>query len=224
MGILDADITGPSIPRLLKVKDKKVDSCEWGLLPVKSAEGIKVISLNLLMQDEEQPVIWRGPIISSAVKQFWKDVYWGGLDYLILDMPPGTGDVALTAMQSIPINGMIMVTTPQDMVSMIVAKSINMVRTMKVPVLGIIENMSYLLCPSCGEKIRIFEDSDLTEFLERMGLDLLAELPMCREIAALAGEKEWDEPPVIKAIQEAAEKVVRIVENSQKATGKNGEE
>jgi Mrp family chromosome partitioning ATPase len=213
VGILDADITGPSIPRLLKVRDKKVGSSEWGLLPVESEDGIKVMSLNLLMPDEEQPVIWRGPIISGAVKQFWKDVYWGDLDYLILDMPPGTGDVALTVMQSIPINGMVMVTTPQDMVSMIVAKSINMAKTMKIPVIGIIENMSYMLCPSCQEKIKIFEDDSLSEFLSRMELQLLAELPMCREIAALAGEKDWDHPLVMKTIQEAVTKITEYIQD-----------
>jgi Mrp family chromosome partitioning ATPase len=213
VGILDADITGPSIPRLLKVKDKKVGNNELGLLPVLSEEGIQVMSLNLLMPDEEQPVIWRGPIISGAVKQFWKDVYWGDLDYLILDMPPGTGDVALTAMQSIPINGMVMVTTPQDMVSMIVAKAINMAKTMNIPVLGIIENMSYLTCPQCGEKIKVFEDEDLSAFLARMDLELLAELPMCREIAALAGEKAWDHPQVLKIMQEAAAKIMSGVQD-----------
>ncbi len=213
VGILDADITGPSIPRLLKVRDKKVESSEWGLLPVESEDGIKVMSLNLLMPDEEQPVIWRGPIISGAVKQFWKDVYWGDLDYLILDMPPGTGDVALTVMQSMPINGMVMVTTPQDMVSMIVAKSINMANTMKIPVIGIIENMSYMLCPSCKEKIKIFEDDSLSEFLSRMELQLLAELPMCREIAALAGEKDWDHPLVMKTIQEAVTKIMEYIQD-----------
>lgn len=211
VGVLDADITGPSIPRLLKVRDKKVESGEAGLLPVESEEGIKVMSLNLLMPNEEQPVIWRGPIISNAVKQFWKDVFWGDLDYLILDMPPGTGDVALTVMQSIPINGMVMVATPQDMVSMIVAKSINMAKTMKIPVVGIIENMSYMVCPGCGEKIRVFEEDGLSEFLSRMELEILAELPMCREIAALAGARGWDHPLIIETIQEATEKIMEYV-------------
>ncbi len=208
VGILDADITGPSIPRLLKVKDKKVESTELGLLPVASEDGISVMSLNLLTKDEEQPVIWRGPLISNMVKQFWKDVFWGDLDYLIIDMPPGTGDVALTVMQSIPINGMVMVTTPQDMVSMIVAKSINMARTMNIPVLGLIENMSYITCSSCQEKIRIFEDDSLEEFLARMEIELITQLPMCREIAALAGDKLWDHPHVLKNMKEAAEKII----------------
>lgn len=212
VGILDADITGPSIPRLLKVKDKKVESSDWGLLPVQTEDGIKVISLNLLMPDEEQPVIWRGPIISNAVKQFWKDVFWGELDYLVIDLPPGTGDVALTAMQSIPINGIVVVTTPQDMVSMIVAKSINMAKTLKIPVLGIIENMSYMICPSCGEKIKVFDGDAHNEFLTRMELELLAELPMSKEIASLAGNATWEQPGVIGNIEEAAEKVIKLVQ------------
>lgn len=213
VGILDADITGPSIPRLLNVKDQKVESSELGMLPVRSAEGIRIISLNLLMTDEEQPVIWRGPIISNVVKQFWKDAYWGDLDYLIVDMPPGTADVALTVMQSIPINGMVMVTTPQDMVSMIVAKAINMARTMKIPVIGIIENMSCLTCPSCQETIKIFEDGAQKDFLERLEVQLLVELPMCREIAALASDKMWDHPLILKNIQEAANKIIAAVQD-----------
>ena len=211
VGILDADITGPSIPRLLKVRDKKVESNDQGLLPVHSEEGIQVMSLNLLMKDEEQPVIWRGPMIANAVKQFWTDVYWGDLDYLIIDLPPGTGDVALTVMQSIPINGMIMVTTPQDMVSMIVAKAINMTKTMKIPVLGIIENMSYVKCPTCEDKINIFEDNNHNEYLERMELRLLAQLPMCKEIASLAGEKNSDDPETIKIIDKAVRIIQEIV-------------
>jgi len=188
VGVLDADITGPSIPRLLQVKDKKVANSEFGLLPALSDEKISVMSLNLLMENEEQPVIWRGPLIAGAVKQFWTDVYWGDLDYLVIDMPPGTGDVALTVMQSIPINGMVMVSTPQDMVSMIVAKSINMARALKIPVLGVVENMSYVRCPDCGKRIRIFGDDNLEENLERLDLQLLGELPMDRKIADLTKE------------------------------------
>ena len=210
VGILDADITGPSIPRLLNVNGQKPGSCEYGLLPVETEEGIKVMSLNLLMPDEEQPVIWRGPIISGVVKQFWKDVYWGDLDYLIVDMPPGTADVALTVMQSIPINGMVMVTTPQDMVSMIVAKAIIMAKTLNVPLIGVIENMSYILCPKCGEKIKMFEDHDLDDFLQRMELELLAELPMCREIAALPGAREWDDSSVLKIFEDTATKLSKF--------------
>lgn len=188
VGILDADITGPSIPRLLKVKDKKVQSNELGILPVTTENGIKVMSLNLLMEDEQQPVIWRGPLIAGTVKQFWTDVLWGDLDYLIIDMPPGTGDVALTVMQSIPINGIVMVSVPQDLVSMIVAKAVNMVRKMNIRVIGVVENMSYILCPDCNKRIRIFDSENTEEFLNKLELKLLGELPMCRDIANLFRE------------------------------------
>jgi Mrp family chromosome partitioning ATPase len=186
VGILDADITGPSIPRLLNVKDKKVRSDELGILPVTNENGIKVMSLNLLMEDEQQPVIWRGPIIAGTVKQFWTDVFWGDLDYLIIDMPPGTGDVALTVMQSIPINGIVMVSVPQDLVSMIVAKAVNMVKKMDIKVIGVVENMSYIICPDCNKKIRIFDSEYTEDFLSKLDLKLLGELPMCSDIANLS--------------------------------------
>lgn len=188
VGILDADITGPSIPRLLKVKDKKVEYNELGILPVTDENGIKVMSLNLLMADEQQPVIWRGPLIAEAVKQFWTDVFWGELDYMVIDMPPGTGDVALTVMQSIPINGIVMVSVPQDLVSMIVAKAVNMVKKMNIEVIGVVENMSYIICPDCNKKIRIFDGDNTEGFLRKLDLKLLGELPMCSDIANLSGE------------------------------------
>lgn len=213
VGIMDADITGPSIPRLLHLRDKKAESSEVGLLPVMSEEGIQVMSLNLLLDNEEQPVIWRGPMISNIVKQFWKDVWWADLDYLVIDMPPGTGDVALTVMQSIPINGMIMVTTPQDMVSMIVAKAVNMTRKMKIPVIGIIENMSYLNCPACGEKIKIFTADNIKEYLDRMNLQLLSELPMCREIADLSSQKDWNNPEIMDIFKQAAADIIKNIQD-----------
>lgn len=213
VGIMDADITGPSIPRLLHIKDKKAENSEVGLLPVMSEEGIQVMSLNLLLDNEEQPVIWRGPMISNIVKQFWKDVWWADLDYLVIDMPPGTGDVALTVMQSIPINGMVMVTTPQDMVSMIVAKAVNMTRTMKIPVIGIIENMSYLSCPACGERIKIFAAENIKEYLDRMNLQLLAELPMSREIADLASQKDWNDPEIMDIFKQAAADIIKNIQD-----------
>lgn len=189
VGVLDADITGPSIPRLLKIKHEKLFGNEAGIIPAKSEEGISVMSVNLLVDNEEQPAILRGPVISATVKQFWTDVYWGELDFLIIDMPPGTGDVPLTVMQSVPISGVVIVSTPQDMVSMIVAKSLNMARSLNIPVIGIIENMSYLLCPDCDTKIRIFENENLDDYISRMNTTLLGELPMCREIAQLSSEK-----------------------------------
>ena len=179
VGILDADITGPSIPRLLGVKDAKAmgapNNC---IYPVQSADGIKVMSLNLLLEDENQPVIWRGAMISNTVKQFYTDVIWGELDYLLIDMPPGTGDVALTVMQSIPISGIVMVSVPQDMVSMIVAKAVNMVRKLNIKIIGLVENMSYIVCPDSGKKIEIFKGNDTDKLLDDLQLNLLGTLPM----------------------------------------------
>ena len=179
VGILDADITGPSIPRLLGVKDAKAmgapNNC---IYPVQSADGIKVMSLNLLLEDENQPVIWRGAMISNTVKQFYTDVIWGELDYLLIDIPPGTGDVALTVMQSIPISGIVMVSVPQDMVSMIVAKAVNMVRKLNIKIIGLVENMSYIVCPDCGKKIEIFKGNDTDKLLDDLQLNLLGTLPM----------------------------------------------
>jgi Mrp family chromosome partitioning ATPase len=182
VGILDADITGPSVPRLLNLKNKRARAKYENILPVATEEGIEVMSLNLLIENEEEPVIWRGPLIGNIVKQFWTDVLWGKLDYLIIDMPPGTGDVAITAMQSIPIDGIIMVSVPQDLVSMIVSKAVNMVNKMGVSILGIIENMSYVKCPNCNKKIRIFNGENTHEFLKKMDLKFLGELPVVDSI------------------------------------------
>lgn len=182
VGVLDADITGPSIPRLLGVSEERAMSDGDEIIPVETQEGIKVMSLNLLVDVENQPVIWRGPVISGVVKQFWTDVRWGDLDYLVIDMPPGTGDVALTVMQSIPVNGVVVVSLPQDMVSMIVSKAVIMARKMDINVLGVIENMSYLKCPDCGKKISIFGGEDIEPFLYSMNLELLGEFPMSRDI------------------------------------------
>lgn len=204
VGILDADITGPSIPRLLKIKNEKLFGNQAGIIPAKSKEGISVMSVNLLMDDEEQPAILRGSVISATVKQFWTDVYWGELDFLIIDMPPGTGDVPLTVMQSIPISGVVIVSTPQDMVSMIVAKSLNMTRSLNIPVIGVIENMSYLLCPNCDTKIKLFENENLDEYIKRMNTTLLGELPMCKDIAQLSSEKA---EKYNKGIEETMDKI-----------------
>ncbi len=207
VGILDADITGPSIPRLLGIKDAKLMQNEMGIIPAE-ADGISVMSLNLLLPDERQPVIWRGPIISGTVKQFWEDVFWGELDYLIIDMPPGTGDVALTVMQSIPLSGMLIVTVPQDMVSMIVAKAVNMVKQMKTPLIGAVQNMSYLACPHCGEVIALYGQMQ-EDFYDSVGLKLLGELPMKPELGALAenGLAKMDED-VALTMNHVAEQVI----------------
>ncbi|OPJ57672.1 Mrp/NBP35 family ATP-binding protein [Clostridium oryzae] len=186
VGVLDADITGPSVPRLLGLKGKKTRGNGKEIMPVETSNGIKVMSLNFLMENEDDPVIWRGPIISGAVKQFWTDVLWGELDYLVIDMPPGTGDVALTVMQSIPISGVVMISVPQDLVAMIVSKAVKMVRQMHINVLGVIENMSYITCPDCNKKIKLFSGENTEEFLNKMSLKLLGELPMLSSVSSLS--------------------------------------
>ncbi len=193
VGIMDADITGPSIPRLMNVVHEKAYGTKDAIEPVIDKDGIKLMSLNFLMEDENQPVIWRGPIVGNAVKQFWTDVVWGDLDYLLIDMPPGTGDVALTILQSMPVNSVIMVSTPQPMVSMIVSKAINMCKQMNIPICGVIENMSYVLCPDCGKQIRIYQNSDTPEFLKQNQLPLLCELPMMESVAMIHKDDDFDE-------------------------------
>jgi nucleotide-binding family protein len=188
VGILDADITGPSIPRLMHIDNQMAYSDGDNIIPVTADNGIKVISLNLIMDEESKPVIWRGPMIGSVVQQFYENVLWGDLDYLLIDMPPGTGDVALTVMQSIPIKGIIMVSMPQNLVSMIVSKAVNMAKQLNVPVIGIIENMSYIECPNCSEKIRMHNDEGWDQFIKDHSLDMLAELPMSPEIIRLSNE------------------------------------
>lgn len=186
VGVLDADITGPSVPRLLGLKGEKVGEEKGLMLPVETSDDIKVMSLNFLTKNEEDPVIWRGPMISNVVKKFWTEVLWGELDYLVIDMPPGTGDVALTVMQTMPINGIVMVSVPQDLVSMIVSKAVNMAKQMDINVIGVIENMSYITCPECGKKIKLFSGESTEEFLNKMNLELLGELPMLNSINNLA--------------------------------------
>lgn len=186
VGIMDADITGPSIPRILGIEDKRALMYPEGLRPVEMDNGLKVMSLNLLIEDENKPVIWRGPMITGTVKQFYQDVIWETLDYLVIDMPPGTGDVTLTVMQSLPIDGVVMVAIPQDMVSMIVSKAIDMTKRMGVKVFGVVENMSYMQCPCCDERIRVFESDNISGFLAQQQVALLAELPIKGEVTYAA--------------------------------------
>lgn len=197
VGILDSDITGPSVPRLLNLNGKRAQGIGENIVPVTTEDGIKVISLNLLISNEEDPVIWRGPIIGGAVKQFWTGVLWEELDYLIIDMPPGTGDVAITVMQTIPIDGIVMVSIPQDLVSMIVSKAVNMVNGQKIKILGVIENMAYILCPDCGKKINIYNGENTNKFLEEKNLKLLGELPMVSSISNFAATNDEDRDKVI---------------------------
>lgn len=182
-GILDADITGPSIPKAFGITGDVMQN-EQGFLPVKSSVGIDVMSINLLLEDETQPVLWRGPMIAGTVKQFWQDVVWDDVDYLFVDMPPGTGDVALTVFQSLPIDGIVIVTSPQELVSMIVAKAVNMANKMNVPILGLVENMSYFMCPSCKEKHTIFGESHIEQIAKEFKINSIARLPIDPSIAA----------------------------------------
>lgn len=182
--VLDADITGPSIPKMFGVH-KRAEGCDEGIYPVETEEGIKLMSLNLLLPDETSPVVWRGPVIAGTVKQFWTEVMWGDVDVMLIDMPPGTGDVPLTVFQSVPVDGIVIVTSPQELVSMIVEKAVNMANMMNIPILGIVENMSYVVCPDCGKEIRVFGESRVEEVAKRCGIDLIAKIPMQPEIAAL---------------------------------------
>ena len=182
--IMDADITGPSIPRMFHVDSDDVGGTDKVLYPAQTATGIKIMSMNLLMADENQPVIWRASLVSGAVKQFWTDVEWGDVDYMFVDMPPGTGDVPLTVFQSLPVDGIIIVTTPQDLVSMIVKKALNMAKMMEVPVLGIVENMSYVKCPHCGEEIHLFGESHLEEIAAEAGIPVIDRLAIDPALAA----------------------------------------
>ena len=178
VGILDADITGPSIPKMYGLTGPAEVISETQILPGIAENGVKVMSLNLIMEDPEQAVIWRGPIIAGVVKQFWTDVVWGELDYLLVDMPPGTGDVPLTVFQSLPVDGIFIVTSPQDLVHMIVTKALNMAKLMDIPVLGVIENYSYLTCPDCGRKIEVFGKSRIEEIAAKTGLALAGRIPI----------------------------------------------
>lgn len=184
VGILDADITGPSVPKSFGITEHAMQDDEC-LLPAVTSDGIKLMSINLLLEDVNSPVVWRGPVISGVIEQFWSDVRWGELDYLFVDMPPGTGDVALTVFQSLPIDGIVIVSTPQDLVKMIVNKAYNMAKMMNVPVLGLVENMSYYICPNCNEKINIFGESKIEETAAELGVPVLAKLPINPEINKL---------------------------------------
>ena len=185
--ILDADVTGPSIPKAFGIREKAQGS-EAGLFPGRSKTGIGVMSVNMLLEEETTPVIWRGPVIAGVVKQFWTDVIWDEVDFLFVDMPPGTGDVPLTVFQSIPLDGIIVVTSPQELVSVIVEKAVRMAEMMNIPILGLVENMSYAVCPDCGKEIRVFGESHLEEVAARHGLAVLGRLPMDPALARVVDQ------------------------------------
>lgn len=184
VALLDADVTGPSIPKLFGLKEKAMGSND-GIFPVLTKGGMEVMSVNLLLENETDPVVWRGPVIAGAIKQFWSEVIWNDVDYMFVDMPPGTGDVALTVFQSLPVDGIIIVTSPQQLSNMIVAKAIKMANLMNVPVLGLIENMSYFTCPDCGKNYEIFGASHAAETAQNFGIKLLARLPLDPELTSL---------------------------------------
>lgn len=183
VAVLDADITGPSIPKCFGLKGRAVAD-ENGMYPRESKTGVKVMSINLLLEEETAPVVWRGPVIAGAVKQFWTDVVWGDVDYMFVDMPPGTGDVPLTVFQSLPLDGIIIVTSPQELVSMIVSKAVEMAKLMNIPVLGLIENMSYYQCPDCGKKVSLFGESHIDEVAAKYALPVLGRLPIDPTLAS----------------------------------------
>ena len=186
-GILDADITGPSIPKMFGIT-RKAGANEYGMIPVTSENGIDVMSVNLLVDHDTDPVVWRGPVIAGVVQQFYSDVIWEDIDFLFVDMPPGTGDVPLTVFQSLPVDGIIVVTSPQELVSMIVAKAVKMAEMMDIPVLGIVENMSYFKCPDCGKEIKIFGDSNIDKIAEEHDLEVLGRLPINPQLASLCDQ------------------------------------
>lgn len=210
VGILDADITGPSIPKAFGIDHENgIGVTPDGnlMVPAKSMEGVEIVSANLLLDHDTDPVIWRGPVIAGAVKQFWSETLWQDIDYMFVDMPPGTGDVPLTVFQSLPVDGIIVVTSPQELVSMIVAKAVNMAKKMDIPIMGVVENMSYLECPDCGRKIQVFGESHIEEEAAREGLKVLAQIPIDPKIAQMvdAGRVEYLEIPWMDQVVKAAE-------------------
>ena len=212
--ILDADITGPSIPKMFGVHDKAMGT-EEGILPNESRTGVKMMSVNLLLENDTDPVVWRGSLISGTVKQFWTDVIWGDVDYMFVDMPPGTGDVPLTVFQSLPVDGIIVVTSPQELVGMIVEKAVNMAKMMNVPVLGIVENMSWVACPDCGKKIFPFGESKTAQVALEHGVPLLAQLPLDPALARMCDtgvielfNEDWM-TPVIGAIESCPKREIK---------------
>jgi len=208
--ILDADITGPSVPKMFGLR-QRAEGCDDGIYPVKTKTGINVMSLNLLTENETDPVVWRGPVIAGTVKQFWTDVIWGDVDFMFIDMPPGTGDVPLTVFQSIPVDGIIIVASPQELVSMIVEKAVNMANLMEIPILGLVENMSYVSCPDCGKQIKIFGDSHIDEIAKERGLEVLGKIPVEPKLAAACdkGMLELFEGDWLAAVEK---KLVEIAE------------
>ena len=208
--ILDADITGPSIPKAFGLKVGSVEGSELGMLPPKTKTGIEVMSINLLVDDETKPVVWRGPVIAGTVKQFWSEVVWNDVDYMFVDMPPGTGDVPLTVFQSLPLDGIVIVTSPQELVGMIVEKAVNMASLMDIKVLGLVENYSYIVCPDCGKVIRPYGESKIGALADKYGTSVLSELPIDPELASVCdkGVVELFEGDYMEKCCDALEKMM----------------
>lgn len=184
--VLDADITGPSIPKIFGLQGEVMGDGNGGIFPLETKTGIEAMSVNMLLTDKETPVLWRGPVIAGTVKQFWSQVIWNDVDYMYIDMPPGTGDVPLTIFQSVPLDGIVIVTSPQELSNMIVSKAVNMAKMMNIPIIGIVENMSYYKCPDCGKEFKVFGDSHVEETAEKFGLKVLAKIPIDPKLAALS--------------------------------------
>ena len=212
VGILDADITGPSIPKSFGMYDSVEGDGEGNMLPPKTNAGVKIMSVNLMLDDETKPVVWRGSLIAGTVRQFWTDTAWGDLDYLLVDCPPGTGDVPLTVFQSLPIDGAVIVASPQELVGMIVKKAANMADMMNIPVLGLVENMSYIKCPDCGKEIKIFGESHIEQIADEFGYDLLAKVPIDPEVASYV-DNGWIEHIKCNYLESAAIRVANKCEN-----------
>lgn len=209
VGVLDADITGPSIPKMFGLSQPPTVS-PLGILPPETKTGIKVMSINLLLPDEGQAVIWRGPLISGAIRQFWSEVFWRDLDYLVVDLPPGTSDASLTVMQSVPVNGVLMVTSPQDLAGMVVRKAAQMAIQLDIPILGLVENMSYVFCPRCNERIEVFGRSQALENAIEMGIPLLGRLPIDPDLSSLCDAGRIEDYPA-QAFKEVVEQVVDLL-------------
>ena len=207
--VLDADITGPSIPRMFGIKEHALGDGKNHIFPCRSSNGVDIMSINLLLESDTDPVVWRGPVIAGVVKQFWTEVIWKDIDYMYVDMPPGTGDVPLTVFQSLPVDGIIVVTSPQSLVSMVVAKAVRMAELMNIPILGIVENMSYFTCPDCGREIKVFGDSHVEEIATTYGIPLLAHLPI-DPAAAAACDSGKVESIDTAPIQPALDKILSL--------------
>jgi len=202
VGILDADITGASIPRIMHLPEYEMKVCGDFICPVETEEGLKVMSISFLIDNEEQPVIWRGPLLSKAIQQFRGEVLWGELDFLVIDMPPGTSDVAITVMQSFALSGFVFVTTPQDLVSVVVARSMQMAERMKVPVLGLVENMSYFICPHCGQKTSFFGQDETEKLARKFGTELLVRIPTALEFGRMPSRGLDTSSPLVSEVLE----------------------